>query len=369
MIKELFENGIAEQIAKGNEAEATKVGTLRGGNTGMIDEEGYILGTCAAETYLRFKGIKTKGVDQQKELMFAGGRLNEDHWLDVLKTSYNKPGQRILCESDIPTCWETENGIKVTGRPDIVLCQDSTTEFNHFQPVDGSELIKVPKPVPVCGIELKQCMSINGAYNAFIKKEPNLKHLMQAAHYMWQLDCPFELWYTNRNNLDMPSWMQYREFPKPENEPTKTIGYRYYRWGDINPRTGKPKKHQISETDYLDEKYKKSFAEACKLMPFVQGFKLKLDSDQKLWFKDTSNDSSDWVETIVTIPRIKRFYDYISTIDSTGKVPGEALNVNYSGDLLGWKFKDYSDLKDLHPANYAGKDLGRWLAKIKKQFG
>jgi hypothetical protein len=186
---------------------------------------------CAAETYLRFKGIKTGEVDANKELMFAGGRLNEDHWLSVLKESYDGP---ILCEEDIPTCWETNNGIKVTGRPDIVLC--SGTEDN---------------PTPSCMVELKQVMSVNSAYNVFINKSPNLKHLMQTAHYMWQLDCPGELWYTNRNNLEMPGWMEFREFPKPEDELTGVLGYRYYRWGDINPKTGKPRKHQISETGFF----------------------------------------------------------------------------------------------------------------------
>lgn len=344
MIKQLFEQGIAEHIAKGNEAEVGKVGILRGGSTGMIDEEGNILGSCAAEAYLRFKGIKTGDVDLNKELMFAGGRINEDHWLSVLKTSYDGI---IKCEEDIPTAWETSNGTKVTGRPDIVLCKE-----------DGS---------PKCGIELKQVMSVNSAYNVYVEKKPSLKHLMQAAHYMWQLGCPFELWYTNRNNLEMPSWMEFRKFPRPEQQTEDVIGYRYYRSGNINPKTGKPKKHLITRDDYMNQTYDKSFAQASKIKPFVQGFKLQFQGDQ-LFMQDAGSDSNPWIPTIVHISYIKRFYEYVSEIDAMNTVPPEAINIDYTGKVMGWKFSAYSDLGDLHPAHYAGKDLQRWLVKIKKAF-
>jgi hypothetical protein len=205
-VSKLFIDGMNIQIDRGNQSEKGKVGTLRGGNTGMMTEDGKIIGQCAAETYLRYKGIKTGQVDYKKELMFAGGRLNEDHWLSALKESYKGP---ILCEEDIPTCWETDQGIKVTGRPDIVLCEGT-----------------VDNPKPKQGIELKQCMSINSAYGVFIDKKPQLKHLMQAAHYMWQLNCPFTLSYVNRNNLDTPGWMEFRPFPKPEDELEEVISYR-----------------------------------------------------------------------------------------------------------------------------------------------
>lgn len=344
MIKRLFDKGIRQQIQEGNDREKSKVGTLRAGNTGMVMEDGSIVGSCAAMTYLRYKGINGKPVDASKELMFAGGRLNEDHWLSVLKTAYEGP---ILCEEDIPVSWETDQGIKVTGRPDIVLCSGTQEEA-----------------VPECMVELKQVMSINSAYNVLIKNEPQLKHLMQAAHYMWQLDCPGELWYTNRNNLDMPSWMEFRPFPKPGEPGSAALGYRYYRFGDLNPRTGKPKKHQITEQEYLDKIYSGSFAAACKILPFVHGFELAL-RDGTLYYKDASDALADWKETIVTIERIKRFYNFVGDLEQYGKVPREALNLNAHGEKLGWSFGQYSDLGDLDPSKTAGSNLEKWFERAK----
>lgn len=341
MIKKLFEQGVAAQIQRGNEREATKVGTLRAGNTGMIDRDGNIIGSCAANTYLRMLGINGKPVDLNKELMFAGGRLNEDHWMSVLKESWDGP---ILAEEEVATCWETDQGIKVTGRPDIVLCNKNNK--------------------PKCMIELKQIMSVNSGYQVFVKREPQLKHLMQAAHYMWQLDCDGELWYTNRNNLDMPGWMEFREFPKPEHEPTGVIGYRYYRSGDINPRTGKPKKHQLTEAEYMSGKHRRTFAQASKIKPFVQGFKLQL-KDGKLYYQDAGDEKSPWIPTIVEIENIQRFYNFVGELAQYGKVPKPAQNMNPQGELFRWKFADYSDLGELDPEHQQGRRLADWVDKVK----
>ncbi len=361
MIKELFERGISKQIEAGNAREAEKVGYLRAGNTGMVMENGDIVGSCAATTYLRMLGINGKPVDANKELMFAGGRLNEDHWLSVLKTSYNGP---ILCEEDIATSWETEQGIKVTGRPDIVLCSGTIEEKTGLDA--GNNLVSaLSKDIkPVCMIELKQIMSVNSGYNVLIKREPQLKHLMQAAHYMWQLDCPGELWYTNRNNLDMPAWMEFREFPKPGQAGSESLGYRYYRLGDINPRTGKPKKHQITEAEYYSGQHKKTFATASKITPFVQGFKLSLENGT-LYYQDASNERAPWIQSIVTVDRIKRFYNFVGELEQYGKVPREALNLTPTGDKMGWSFGQYSELKHLDPCHTAGKKLDSWVKQVK----
>lgn len=342
MIRDLFYKGITQQITVANNKEKEKIGKLRGGNTGMMSKDGRIIGTCAALTYLRMNGINGLTVTPEKELMFAGGRLNEDHWLSVLQEGY--PEGIIKCEEDIPTCWETDQGIKVTGRPDIVLC-------------DKQENL-------LCGIELKQVMSANTAYTILIKKEPMLKHLMQAAHYMWQLDCPFELWYTNRNSLDMPGWMEFRPFPKPSLDSSTPINYRYYRYGETNARTGKPIKHKITKEEYYNKDTKKQFAQASKITPFVQGFELKLVNGQ-LFFKDAMIESDKWIETIVNIDDIKRFYNYIGELEQIKKVPSEVLNLNAFGKPYGWKYSDYTDFGELDPAFHVGKDLHHWALQVR----
>lgn len=355
MIKELFQKGIATQLQRGNDLEKLKVNTLRGGSTGMVNEQGEVIGTCAAQAYLRMKGINGKPVDAAKELMFAGGRLNEDHWLSVLKESYDGP---ILCEEDISTCWKTDQGIPVTGRPDIVLCTNTTPD-DPKAIASGDTFVK-----PACGIELKQVMSVNSGYNVLIKKTPQLKHLMQAAHYMWQLDCPFELWYTNRNNLDMPSWMEFREFPKPVMNSNSPIGYRYYRYGDVNPKTGRPKKHQLTEDEYFSGRFTKTFAQASKITPFVVGFKLQL-MDGQLYIQDTDDPSNPWVPTIVKIADIVRFYNFVGDLGQYGKVPPEVKNLTCTGDKVAWKFSTYSDFGDLDAGFHVGRNLEQWIEKIK----
>ena len=362
LVKDLFIAGSEVQIRKDEEKEKTKIGTLRAGNTGMVMEDGAIVGSCAAQTYLRMLGINGKSVTVEKSLMFAGGRLNEDHWLSVLKESYDGP---ILCEEDIATHWQTDQGISVTGRPDIVLCRtvEEEIEWPKDDPFKPREPIYRSFSVPVCMIELKQVMSVNSAYNVLIKKEPQLKHLMQAAHYMHELDCPGELWYTNRNNLDAPDWLNFRPMPPDARE--EVLGFRYYKQGDINPRTGKPKKHKLTEDAYLEARGKvKAWRELAKIYPFVQGFKLEL-RDGELWYQDTHSENTEWVQSIVTIDRIKRFYNYVGDLPEYGKVPAEALNLTATGEKIAWKFSDYSDLAELDPAHWTGTDLDSWVDKIR----
>jgi hypothetical protein len=119
----------------------------------------------------------------------------------------------------------------------------------------------------------------------------------------------------------------------------------------------------------MDQDYPKSFAVAGKIKPFLQSFDLDIDeNDGHLVFRDSNTPNATWIRTIVNIPDIIRFYNYISSIEQQNKVPKEALNLDYTGKALGWKFRDYSDLKELHPANYSGKDLNRWIAHVKRKF-
>jgi hypothetical protein len=127
--------------------------------------------------------------------MFEAGLTNEDSWYERLKRSWNGT---ILREEEVPTAWQTTNGMWVTGRPDIVLC----------------DLAGVKK----VGIELKLCCSPYTAKDVHHKLAPKREHLSQACHYMWQLDIPFKLVYTSR--VDYPCYTDgpdvvYGKYGKP----------------------------------------------------------------------------------------------------------------------------------------------------------
>ncbi len=175
-VTDLLFKGIAARQDEHAEAEQDKLGTLRGGETGIVLPDGKVgSDKCVRHVYLRSKGLKAETMDENRELMFSAGRSNEDGWVDALKRSWEG---KIRCEDDIPTKWFTSNGIAVTGRPDIILCD------NNYQPVHG--------------IELKNISSIWTA-RQILQGRPRVKAIMQAAHYSMALRfIPFSVCYTSR---------------------------------------------------------------------------------------------------------------------------------------------------------------------------
>lgn len=149
---------------------------LRGGDSACLLPDGRLMGKCARLAHLKSQGI-SESLRGAKQLMFEAGFLNEDAWLTNLKENWEG---KIRCEEEIPTAWTTNGGTPVTGRPDIVLCDE-----------DGN---------PQVGLELKLVSSPFTAYNVMAKQIPTLDHLPQAMHYMVQLGCPFKLVYTSRSN-------------------------------------------------------------------------------------------------------------------------------------------------------------------------
>lgn len=351
MIKELIEAGTLMQIAEGDEQEKAKAGKLRGGSCGMVREDGSIVGACAAEAWARFKGVNGMPVDISKELMFAGGRANEDLWLASLKKSYDGP---ILCEEDIPLTWVTESGVAVTGRPDIVLGEliSTKTEIDRF--------------VPVCLLELKQIMSSYSAYHVGVKNTPMLKHVIQAAWYTYQLGCLGELWYTSRQNITCDAWMDHNpRFPAPGEPGSERFSYRYYRLGKINSRSGKPTKHKSTEAEYLTLPPSERRAEPKSFVPFLQGYLLDIAEDGNVYIKDAMIDNSPWLQTAVNINDIKRWYNYLAELENKIKVvPPAYRNIDIWGEDIGFKF-DSAFGPELDPANWAGKDLMTWFDKVK----
>lgn len=177
-ITKLLYDGIAARQGQQDSAEADKLGTLRGGETGIVLPSGAVgSDKCVRHVYLRSKGLKAEINDENRELMFAAGRSNEDNWVDALSRVWDG---KIRCEEDIPTKWFTQNGIAVTGRPDIILCN------NNYQ--------------PEYGLELKNVSSIWTA-RQILQGRPRVKAIMQAAHYSMALNfLPFSVCYTSRSD-------------------------------------------------------------------------------------------------------------------------------------------------------------------------
>ena len=167
--------------------EVQKQGTLRAGNTGVMDDQESIHGSCVRQTWLRSEGVETE-IPDDKLLMFTTGFANEDDWVAKLKESWHG---KILQEEETPISWTTDHGYTVTGRPDIVLCGS-----------DGS---------PTCVLELKSIQSFWTVRSVILKNEPRIAHLAQACHYMWQLGVPGMLIYTNQTNRLIP-WKYKEEF-------------------------------------------------------------------------------------------------------------------------------------------------------------
>lgn len=339
-ILDIYRKGQAKIASDYTENEKHKSGCLRAGQTGMMDEEGNIANQCAAQAWLRSRGVEYSPPDEKTVIMFDGGNANEDAWMKVLVKGWDG---KILCEEETPTVWETSNGTRVTGRPDILLCDK---EGNGVK-----------------GIELKQCMSLWSVTNMLFKKVPKTAHLLQAAHYSWQLGVPFELWYTGRSNFAVMEWQKW-QLPKYQQPGSEHLEYGYYRKGDINPRTKKHKKHRISKEEYEMAKGRSGvtvYADPLKTRPFIQGFHMELREGQ-LYYKDAMVEDAEWIRTEVSIDRIKRFYTFVSEMD---KVPSEPLNISPTGEKESFKLRDYCSLGPLCCAYNKGKDINKWEEQVK----
>jgi hypothetical protein len=339
-IKQLFEQGIASLQAEHDAAEGGKVGTLRAGNTGILMGTGDIIGKCHRLTYLRMKGINVEDTPENREHMFAGGRGNEDIWVDVLKRSWPGP---ILRESEIPISWVTKNGVTVTGRPDIVLCENVPTH-EVFQ--NGEKIGEAYTSKPVKGIELKLVSSIWTARDVGILLKPKTMHLMQAAHYAWQLGVPFELWYTSRADFAVGSGWEQKNFP----------------------RQGKPGSERLEYNDKGGIK---------KVLPFAQGFELDITDKGQLRYRpvpSSVNPDPRWEYSIITTDAIARYYEFVASMEANKDLGPRPKNLEADGQKGGYSPCDYcplgakngNGLCDSKEGTGKGKDFDRWLTSVQQ---
>lgn len=303
-ILSLYQQG-QEKITEEREAEEEgKQGTLRGGHTGCVTEAGEVVGKCHRLAHLRSLGIQESPTHRDK-LMFEAGFANEDIWVDVLSRSWQGA---IICEEDIPTEWMTINGTKVTGRPDLVLCEQSGEEY-----------------VPKLGLELKLVSSPWSAYNKVVKEIPDIEHICQAAHYMWQLNVPYKLCYTSRANY--------------------SVGY------------GGMKSNWQKKGQYLND-------QSFKALPFILEVDMWVENGV-VWYQGWDSDP---VETPITIDGIKEYYERASQIGerkSLGPRPVGRYADGSAKEATKSQCADcsFADICDTYEADY-----DRWVDEIKRKI-
>lgn len=310
-IRSLLVRGQEVLATKHDQEEEAKRGTLRGGNSGVILSSGDILGKCHRLSYLRSKGLETPN-EPDKELMFAAGRTNEDSWMDVLKESWHGT---IKQEEECPVVWTTDSGVTVSGRPDIILC-------------DSAEK-------PLLGLELKLASSVWTAISVLLKGAPKTDHLIQAAHYSWVLDLPFELWYTSRVNWQLPYWKWVTELAEEWSGPE--VGWKESR-GKMVP---------------------------AKLFPFYVGYKLWWHKGQLAYQREGSTER---VDTDITVASIKSYYEFVATMEKNKDLGPRPASIEIDGSKMGWnkcdaKYCPLSEVCDNHEG-----DFDRWFHAAKKKL-
>lgn len=324
-------NGAKAIAEKGNVDDSEKAGVLRGGNACMIGEDeetGQLLvatgspGGCPRRTYLRFLGIQEVITDDRihRERMFSNGRKSEESFRERLLAGL-PDGYSALCEEDIPTKWETSAGVSVTGRPDLVILDETKT--------------------PVKGIENK-CISslwtatkvIFGDATSHVGR-PKTDHIVQASHYSWQLGIPFELWYSSGVSFPLPA--HYKYIPKKGELRSELIKY----WEE-----GKAAAIEMPEV----------------------GYRLKVDEHENVWYQQVSPRGEDWGEwtvSIVNLQRIRNFYEFVARMPTNGVLGPRPESWSADGakkEYSPCQYCEISSICDKHEA----KGLNSWLKAVLK---
>jgi len=183
-IAELWQQGMQNDRDQHLAKEQAKLGNLRAGDSGAMLQNGDVIGGCHRRAYVRTQlGIEVDPPSPSTSIMFELGKANESIWVDKLSRSWKG---KIKQEEEIPIKWSTSHGVNVTGRPDVVLCDENEK--------------------PVIGLELKAACSLWTSREVSFEREPKTKHILQATHYAWQLNIPYRLVYSQYVNYAMPDF-------------------------------------------------------------------------------------------------------------------------------------------------------------------
>lgn len=180
---------LLEQQAKGRAVKAvaraaeeqTKLGLLRGGNAGAIID-GEVYGKCHRVSYLRTLGLEAPA---SKPNMLEAGMASEE----LVAASLLAAGLKVV--GNQPVEWDLGDGVRVSGRPDLVVTGSSG---------DAGSV----------GVELKLACSIWTVRGVHYDLQPKSAHLIQAATYSLMTGLPFVLWYRSQVEFHLstaPKWL------------------------------------------------------------------------------------------------------------------------------------------------------------------
>ena len=338
---------ITERLRKGRqidreqhkEGEVHKLGTLRAGTGGIMADNGDVAGGCVRKAHLRSLGIEIEEPDDGKLIMFQLGYANEDVlYKDLIKTS--APDEVLLREEEIPIEWQTSNGTRVTGRPDVVICsvseRESPTAIRRETPAKDTVYFYKPE----VGLELKSVHSVWVARDVLFGKQPKLTNLIQAGHYMWKLGIPYRLIYKGYSSLGQGmAWSDKMAsmFPR-QGEPGSE-------WMEYNDR-GKPK--QVKQFEVV--------------------YELELDRHGRIMYREenaTGERAAPWKKSLATTADIERYYEYVSQMESSKQLGPRPLTLDAHGSRLNYTDCSYCPLQETCD-KYEDKGYDTWLKQVRK---
>lgn len=317
------------------ESDKKKLGNLRAGNSGSMDEDGNIAGSCHRQAHLRQLGLEVDPPTDSNLIMFQMGTANESViYNDLLQTTSGS--EVILREEEIPIEWFTSNGTKVTGRPDMVVCRnlyhEPELEVLLYKTHDGI-LVK-----PELGIEIKSIASVWTSRDVLFEGEPKFEHLVQSVHYAHRLgDIPWRLIYKQYANQAIPSWAN-KFFPKP---------------GTTNSE----------HVEYNDK------GEVKNIKPFEIVYEILTDPvTGVVSYRREDEPTTKPTRTVLNVADVARYYEFVSKMAVDRDLGGRPLTITADGSKKSYSKCGYCPLKpacDKHEKQ--GYDL--WLTEVKKQLG
>lgn len=320
-IKKLLDDGRAGLEQDRLADESTKQQTFRIGSSGIL-HNGTSIGKCHRLAIARYFGIDAP-VEKLRQLMFAAGRANEDIWYEELARAWDGS---ILREEEIPVSFTTKQGTLVTGRPDLVLCD------NVPAPAEEGGEVEI-HAVPIKGIELKLVCSVWTARDVRFQLEPKIDHLVQAANYSRLLNIPFDLWYTNRVDYVIPDWA-HRKGMFDKTSPYVELN----KSGDIK-----------------------------KLTQFDSGFMLDWDGGT-LYYKPVEEEAGNgWEPTIITEDKLVGYFEWLDELISTKSLgPRPSSDKVIGGGKQSWSKCDPQYCPFAETCAKYERDFNKWVEETRR---